>query len=203
MKIVPKGSQITNILIIELSTMIVAIALAFNAEYLNGLGIIKVVMFVMTNIIVIWFWWQYVMDRLRFPPKDIYFPILDVIVLVMISMIPFVIERETITFALGFFIVFLTSWTFLMRRIREDYKQQYYGSVYSDYNFEIIQRYSVVGLFIASYYTGMNSSEFAMLVLMVATIAMITWNLSPLIIKSYTRIRDPSKQFMSLFKFNR
>ncbi len=203
MKIVPKGSQITNILIIELSTMIVAIALAFNAEYLNGLGIIKVVLFVMTNIIVIWFWWQYVVDRLRFPPKDIYFPILDVIVLVMISMIPFVIERETITFALGFFIVFLTAWTVLMRRIREDYKQQYFGSVYSDYNFEIIQRYSVVGLFVASYYTGMISSEIAMLVLMVCTIAMITWNLSPIIMKSYTRIRDPSKQFMSLFRFNR
>lgn len=203
MKIMPKGSQITNILIIELSTMIVAIALAFNAEYLNGLGMIKVIMFIMTNIIVIWFWWQYVMDRLRFPPKDTYFPILDVIVLIMISMIPFVIERETITFALGFFIVFLVAWTFLMRMIREEYRAQYFGSVYSDFNFEAIQRYSVVGLFMASYYTGMISSELPMLVLMVCTIAMITWNLSPLIVKSYSKIRDPSKQFMALFRLNK
>ena len=57
-----------NVLVLELSTMIVAIALALNAQSIGGrLTAGSALAFVVVNVVVIYMWWEYVALRLRHP----------------------------------------------------------------------------------------------------------------------------------------
>jgi hypothetical protein len=97
-KALSSESRLTaNMLVLELSTMIVAIALAFNAESLEAsrLTWASLVNFVIVNIVVIWFWWRYVVERLGNPPRRNEFPVLDVIILILISVLPVVLRTGT------------------------------------------------------------------------------------------------------------
>ncbi len=107
-----------NVLVLELATMVVAIALAFNADTLvsTTLPVGRLIGFIVVNIIVIWFWWSYVMDRLEFPPKTDQFPVLDVLILVLISLIPFVL-RIGISYISGLLSALMIIWAFMIKRI--------------------------------------------------------------------------------------
>ncbi len=113
-----KDRNTVNVLVLELATMVVAIALAFNADTLvsTTLPLGKLIGFVVVNIIVIWFWWSYVMDRLEFPPKTDQFPVLDVLILVLISLIPFVL-RLGISYISGLLSALMIIWAIMIRRI--------------------------------------------------------------------------------------
>ncbi len=114
-----KEDQTTlNVLVLELATMIVAIALAFNADslfsapfFLGGL-----IGFIIITIIVIKFWWDYVMDRLEFPPKTNHFPVIDVLILILISLIPFVL-RHGLSYTLGLLAALMIAWAFMTKEI--------------------------------------------------------------------------------------
>jgi uncharacterized membrane protein len=108
-----------NVLVLELATMIVAIALAFNADTLvsTTLPLGRLVGFIIVNLVVIWFWWSYVMDRLEFPPKTDRFPLLDVLILVLISLIPFVLRLGDISYISGLLAVLMIIWAAMIREI--------------------------------------------------------------------------------------
>jgi len=114
-----KEDQITlNVLILELATMIVAIALAFDANFLSSTpffleGLIE---FITISIIVIRFWWDYVMDRLEFPPKTTHFPIIDILILILISLIPFVL-KQGFFYTSGLLAALMIVWAFMTKRM--------------------------------------------------------------------------------------
>ncbi|MGC8661912.1 MAG: hypothetical protein ACP5TZ_05365 [Nitrososphaeria archaeon] len=108
-----------NVLVLELATMVVAIALAFNADTLvsTTLPLGRLIGFIIVNVVVIWFWWSYVMDRLEFPPKTDQFPLLDVLILVLISLIPFVLRLEGIAYISGLLSALMIIWAIMIRNI--------------------------------------------------------------------------------------
>ncbi|MGB9734407.1 MAG: hypothetical protein ACP5G6_04460 [Conexivisphaera sp.] len=83
--------------------MIVAIALAFNAQTLSTSRVepFELTGFIVVNLIVIWFWWSYIMDRLEFPPATRRFPALDVLVLVLIPLIPYMLREANAIYTSG------------------------------------------------------------------------------------------------------
>ena len=114
MKALSSESRLTaNMLVLELSTMIVAIALAFNAESLKAsrLTWTSLVNFVIVNIVVIWFWWRYVVERLGNPPRRNEFPVLDVIILILISVLPVVLRLGNLTYIAGVLAAIAFSWS--------------------------------------------------------------------------------------------
>jgi len=117
--IVERDRQTINVLVLELATMIVAIALAFNAETLSTshVSAFQILGFVIVNIIVIWFWWSYIMDRLNFPPTTARFPTLDVLVLILISLIPYMLKQANAVYTSGLLAALMFVWTFMMREI--------------------------------------------------------------------------------------
>ena len=114
-----RDRQTVNVLVLELATMIVAIALAFNAQTLSTSHVepFELIGFVVVNIIVIWFWWSYIMDRLEFPPATRRFPALDVLVLVLISLIPYVLKEANAIYTSGLLSALMFVWSFMMREI--------------------------------------------------------------------------------------
>ncbi|MDG6927788.1 MAG: hypothetical protein JRN26_03105 [Nitrososphaerota archaeon] len=108
-----------NVLVLELATMVVAIALAFNADTLvsTTLPVGRLIGFIVVNLVVIWFWWSYVMDRLEFPPKTDQFPVLDVLILVLISLIPFVLRLGNIAYISGLLSALMIIWAIMIRGI--------------------------------------------------------------------------------------
>ncbi|MEM0151301.1 MAG: hypothetical protein QXN11_04470, partial [Thermoplasmata archaeon] len=65
-------TYIEGVLIMELATMVVAIALAFLASSLStysSQAIQTIVEFVIISTVVVWFWWSYVVERIEYPFK--------------------------------------------------------------------------------------------------------------------------------------
>ena len=106
-----------NVLVLELATMVVAIAIAFGANFLATFDFSNILYFVFTTSFVIWFWWGYVMDRLEFPPKSLRYPFRDVLVLILISLIPFALRQRDISSFAGTLAALLFVWGFLIDRI--------------------------------------------------------------------------------------
>lgn len=117
-----KDRNTVNVLVLELATMIVAIALAFNADTLvsTTLPVGRIIGFIIINLVVIWFWWSYVMDRLAFPPKTDRFPVLDVLILVLISLIPFVLRLANVFYVAGLLAVLMIIWAAMIRGIMKE-----------------------------------------------------------------------------------
>lgn len=88
--------QTQNVLVLELATMVVAIALALAADYLASFSLNTILNFIFATAIVIWFWWGYVMDRLAYPQRTGKFPLEDVLVLIFIALIPFALRQDEI-----------------------------------------------------------------------------------------------------------
>ncbi|MCL4518025.1 MAG: hypothetical protein M1587_02380, partial [Thaumarchaeota archaeon] len=109
--------QTVNILVLELATMVVAVAVAFGANFLSNFDLADVLYFIFATSVAIWFWWGYVMDRLEFPPKSQRFPLMDVVVLVLIALIPFALRQRNISALSGTLAAVLFAWALLIRRI--------------------------------------------------------------------------------------
>ncbi len=109
--------QTVNVLVLELATMVVAIAIAFGASFLTTFQIDDVLYFVFATLFVLWFWWGYVMDRLEFPPLSKSFPFWDVLVLLLIAIIPFALRQREISAFAGTLAAMLFAWGLLIRGI--------------------------------------------------------------------------------------
>ncbi|MGC8600307.1 MAG: hypothetical protein ACP5LX_04540 [Nitrososphaeria archaeon] len=107
-----------NVLILELATMVVAIALALNADVLSTrIDVSHLISFIMINVMMIWFWWSYVMDRLEFPPRVDSFPLVDVLILILISLIPVVLRSFELPYVAGTLAVLMVFWSFMIQEI--------------------------------------------------------------------------------------
>ncbi|MGC9071399.1 MAG: hypothetical protein ACP5HK_01685 [Acidilobus sp.] len=114
----------TNMLVLELSTMIVAIALAFNAQSLelSGINAYSLLDFVVTNVVVVWFWWRYVVERLSYPPRTSEFPLPDIVVLLLISMLPVVFRAGNLEYLAGVMAGIAFTWAAMLRDTLRDPK---------------------------------------------------------------------------------
>jgi len=163
-----------NMLVLELSTMIVAIALAFNAESLEAsrLTWASLVNFVVVNVVVIWFWWRYVVERLGNPPKRNEFPVLDVIILILISVLPVVLRTGDLTYIAGVLAAIAFSWSGMVLESLRDPTLP--AEVRGDLRREMTARLAVGSLFAASaalYGVGARMVSQAVFIVTIAVIA--------------------------------
>lgn len=175
MKALSGESRLTaNMLVLELSTMIVAIALAFNAESLEAsrLTWASLVNFVVVNVVVIWFWWRYVVERLGNPPKRNEFPVLDVIILILISVLPVVLRTGDLTYIAGVLAAIAFSWSGMVLESLRDPTLP--AEVRGDLRREMTARLAVGSLFAASaalYGVGARMVSQAVFIVTIAVIA--------------------------------
>ncbi|ESQ23199.1 MAG: hypothetical protein MGAcid_10180 [uncultured Acidilobus sp. MG] len=175
MKALSSESRLTaNMLVLELSTMIVAIALAFNAESLEAsrLTWASLVNFVIVNIVVIWFWWRYVVERLGNPPRRNEFPVLDVIILILISVLPVVLRTGNLTYIAGVLAAIAFSWSGMVWGSLRDLTLP--AEVRGDLRRETTARIAVGSLFAASaalYSVGAHLLSQAVFIVTIAVIA--------------------------------
>jgi hypothetical protein len=132
----------TNMLILELSTMIVAIALALSAETINSfrLSVISIIDYIVVNIIVIWFWWRYITDRLKYPIKNNSFPATDVFLLIIISLLPVFLETGSIFYLSSALSILAFTWAFLLYNILKQYKENLHPVLINDLKSQINTR---------------------------------------------------------------
>jgi len=174
-KALSSESRLTaNMLVLELSTMIVAIALAFNAESLEAsrLTWASLVNFVIVNIVVIWFWWRYVVERLGNPPRRNEFPVLDVIILILISVLPVVLRTGDLTYIAGVLAAIAFSWSGMVWGSLRDLTLP--AEVRGDLRREMTARLAVGSLFAASaalYAVGARIVSQAVFIVTIAVIA--------------------------------
>jgi hypothetical protein len=174
-KALSNESRLTaNMLVLELSTMIVAIALAFNAESLetSRLTWASLVNFVIVNIVVIWFWWRYVVERLGNPPRRNEFPVLDVIILILISVLPVVLRTGDLTYIAGVLAAIAFSWSGMVWGSLRDPTLP--AEVRGDLRRETTARLAVGSLFAASaalYGVGAHLLSQAVFIVTIAVIA--------------------------------
>jgi len=174
-KALSSESRLTaNMLILELSTMIVAIALAFNAQSLEAsrLTWASLVNFVVVNIVVIWFWWRYVVERLGNPPRRSEFPVLDVIILILISVLPVVLRTGDLTYIAGVLAAIAFSWSGMVWGSLRDLALP--AEVRGDLRREMTARLAVGSLFAASaalYAVGARMVSQAVFIVTIAVIA--------------------------------
>jgi hypothetical protein len=174
-KALSSESRLTaNMLVLELSTMIVAIALAFNAESLEAsrLTWASLVNFVIVNIVVIWFWWRYVVERLGNPPRRNEFPVLDVIILILISVLPVVLRTGNLTYIAGVLAAIAFSWSGMVWGSLRDLALP--AEVRGDLRREMTARLAVGSLFAASaalYGVGARMVSQAIFIVTIAVIA--------------------------------
>jgi len=174
-KALSSESRLTaNMLVLELSTMIVAIALAFNAESLEAsrLTWASLVNFVIVNIVVIWFWWRYVVERLGNPPRRNEFPVLDVIILILISVLPVVLRTGDLTYIAGVLAAIAFSWSGMVWGSLRDPTLP--AEVRGDLRRETTARIAVGSLFAASaalYGVGAHLLSQAVFIVTIAVIA--------------------------------
>ncbi len=111
-----------NMLVLELSTMIVAIALAFNAQSLetSGITVASLADFIVTNVVVVWFWWRYVIERLSYPPRTSEFPVLDIVVLLLISALPVVMRTGRLVYLAGLMAAIAFTWAGMLAGVLRD-----------------------------------------------------------------------------------
>ncbi len=145
-----------NLLVLELATMVIAIALAFNAESLVASDLVSIIRFVVITALVVWFWWIYVADRLEFPPKTMAFPLIDVLILILIAIIP-VIIRQGITAISVFFAVLLLLWGRLIKHMILEYNESISDKRRRDLRREELLRYAFATLLVVNAVVGIIS----------------------------------------------
>lgn len=135
-------------LVLELATMVVAIAIAFGASFLTTFDFSDILYFIFATVFVIWFWWEYVMDRLEYPPKSQRFPFWDVLVLVLIALIPFALRQREIAAISGTLAAMLFAWGFLIGGVVRENSETLPGDRRRKLRLESKGRF-VVGLILA------------------------------------------------------
>jgi membrane protein YdbS with pleckstrin-like domain len=126
MQMKEKDLVTVNLLILELATMVVAIAMAFTAQLISQLRSItlyEIIEFFLITVIVIWFWWIYVMERLEYPPKSDVFPVYDVLILISISLIPLVYRNGGLRYLSALFSFMMLSWSFMIYHIIKEHSE--------------------------------------------------------------------------------
>jgi hypothetical protein len=168
--------QTLNVLMLELATMVVAIALAFSANFLTAFDMNDLLMFVFTTAVVIWFWWDYIRDRLLYPPMTSNFPYLDVLVLILISLIPFALRQNNITYVSGVLSFLLIVWALMISRIMSESKAVLDVARNNQLRTEVVQRASVGFLLLADTVVSAYAKVVATLLLSLLVTAVIGWS---------------------------
>ena len=168
--------QTVNVLILELATMVVAISLAFTSTIITTLDLRTVVSFIFTNTLVIWFWWSYVVDRLSFPPKTTRFPIPDIMVLILISLIPFALRQERIYYLSVDIGALVIIWAFMIHLIIGE-NPEVDEKIKNELRTEVNQRILVGLLFVLAAVLSLISEIFGLELFVVLAIVIIVWNL--------------------------
>ena len=170
-----QDKQTVNVLVLELATMVVAISLAFTATFVASFDINTVVAYIFSNVVVIWFWWGYVVDRLSFPPKTMAFPLLDILILIMISLVPFALKLRETYYIASVVGVLIIVWAFLIRLIMSEYRGELSPQAEGAFSVEVRQRLTIGPLFVAdaalSYFVP-AAGLFAFVALTLITVAM-------------------------------
>jgi len=132
----------------------------------------SLVNFVIVNIVVIWFWWRYVVERLGNPPRRSEFPVLDVIILILISVLPVVLRTGDLTYIAGVLAAIAFSWSGMVWGSLRDLTLP--AEVRGDLRREMTARLAVGSLFAASaalYSVGAHLLSQAVFIVTIAVIA--------------------------------
>ena len=167
--------QTVNILVLELATMVVAVAVAFGANFLATFDLSDVLYFIFATSVAIWFWWGYVMDRLEFPPKSQRFPLMDVVVLVLIALIPFALRQRNISALSGTLAAVLFAWALLIRRIIRENSDTISAEKVHQLNLEVSQRVLVAVLLSIGVISGLYIPVLGLLILYISGAIAIMW----------------------------
>jgi hypothetical protein len=170
--------QTVNILVLELATMVVAVAIAFSATLLTVFDLRTILFFVFATILVIWFWWGYVMDRLEFPPRSKRFPFMDVLVLVLISLIPFALRQGSIAPLSGTLAAILVAWALVIRGIIRENGDTASPERAHLLELEVDHRLVSAGLLVVSALVGVVSDTLGVYLLVVAGGVAVAWNIA-------------------------
>ena len=136
-------TYIEGVLIMELATMVVAIALAFLASSLStysSQAIQTIVEFVIISTVVVWFWWSYVVERIEYPFKTFKFPFYDVLILITISLIACVYKIGGIMYIAGLLSFLMFFWSLMLIGIKNEYIDSINEIERKIFNFEIRSR---------------------------------------------------------------
>lgn len=80
---------------LDLSTILVGVAIGFSVVFATDLGIGGIINFLLVGILILFFWWDYLTHRLKYIRPAMPFPIVDVVILLVISLFPCVIYSIT------------------------------------------------------------------------------------------------------------
>ena len=171
-----RDRQTANVLILELATMVVAISLAFTSTFISTFDLRSMLVFIFITIVVIWFWWDYVMDRLAFPPRTSRFPLLDILVLILISLIPFAIRQDEIYYLSGVLGALIIVWALLIRDIIKENRDLIEQRKKCEMDEEVKQRLVVGVAFILTTVLSIFYSFIGVEVFIFLVILIIAWN---------------------------
>ncbi|MFX0069309.1 MAG: hypothetical protein ACFE7I_09575 [Candidatus Hodarchaeota archaeon] len=86
--------SIRNIFL-DLSTILVGVAIGFSVTFATELGIGGIINFLLIGVLILFFWWQYLTHRLKYVRPAMPFPIIDIFILLVISLFPCVMYSIT------------------------------------------------------------------------------------------------------------
>ncbi|MFX0069211.1 MAG: hypothetical protein ACFE7S_03450 [Candidatus Hodarchaeota archaeon] len=86
--------SIRNIFL-DLSTILVGVAIGFSVTFATELGIGGIINFLLIGVLILFFWWQYLTHRLKYIRPAMPFPIIDIFILLVISLFPCVMYSIT------------------------------------------------------------------------------------------------------------
>jgi len=174
---VEHDKQTQNVLVLELATMVVAIALALAANYLASFTLGTILNFVFATAIVIWFWWGYVMDRLAYPQRTGKFPLEDVFVLIFISLIPFALRQGEV-YALSITLAaVLFAWAFMIYGIKRENRDKLGHDAMRKLSLEIDQRAFVGLLLVVDAVIDLRRPDIGFILLFIPGVFAIVWSL--------------------------
>lgn len=169
--------QTQNVLVLELATMVVAIALALAANYLVVFDFRTILSFVFATGIVIWFWWGYVMDRLAYPQRSGKFPLEDVFVLIFISLIPFSLRQGEVYALSTTLAAVLLAWALMIYGIIRENRDKLLHEARRKLYLEVEQRVIVGLLLIADAIIDLVRPDVGFILLFVPGVFAIVWSL--------------------------
>jgi hypothetical protein len=174
---VEHDKQTQNVLVLELATMVVAIALALAANYLGSFNFRTILYFVFATAVVIWFWWGYVMDRLAYPQRTGKFPLADVFVLIFISLIPFALRQGEVYALSATLAAVLMSWSFMIYGIIRENGDKLTRDARRKLALEVEQRFIVGLLLVADVVIDLIRPDIGFILLFVPGVFAIAWGL--------------------------
>jgi uncharacterized membrane protein len=189
-----QDKQTVNVLVLELATMVVAISLAFTSTFVAKLDIDSIISYIFTNVMVIWFWWEYVVDRLAYPPKTFRFPMLDIFILILISLVPFALKLGGTDYISGVVGVLVIVWALLIRVIIGEYHDDIAPSTRSSLEAEVRQRLVIGPAFLVVAAFSTLSDRIGRVFFGVLVVFIILWTASSRRSSDGATVGDPSRR---------